>query len=56
VLILSCTIVPVIITSEPDWIIMGITLTGVPILIVIFVAWVRHYYVSMWYEQRDVMR
>jgi len=53
VLILSCTIVPVIITSEPDWIITGITLTGALILIVIFVAWVRLYYVSMWYELRD---
>jgi uncharacterized protein len=53
VLILSCTIVPVIIASEPDWIIAGLTLTGVLILIVIFVAWVRLYYVSMWYELRD---
>ncbi|MCJ7741834.1 MAG: hypothetical protein MUO95_04030, partial [Methanoregula sp.] len=52
-LILSCTIVPVIIASELDWIITGITLTGVLILIVIFVAWVRLYYVSMWYELRD---
>jgi membrane protein YdbS with pleckstrin-like domain len=38
---------------EPDWIITGITLTGVLILIVIVVAWVRLYYVSMWYELRD---
>jgi membrane protein YdbS with pleckstrin-like domain len=53
VLILFCTIVPVIIASEPDWIITGITLIGVLILIVIFVAWVRLYYVSMWYELRD---
>jgi membrane protein YdbS with pleckstrin-like domain len=53
VLILSCTIVPVIIASEPDWIITGISLTGVLILIVFFVAWVRLYYVSMWYELRD---
>ena len=45
-------IVPVIIASEPDWIITGLTLTGVLILIVIFVAWVRFYYVSMWYELR----
>ena len=52
-LIISCTIVPVIIASEPDWIITGLTLTGVFILIVIFVAWVRLYYVSMWYELRD---
>jgi membrane protein YdbS with pleckstrin-like domain len=53
VLILSCTIVPVIIASEFDWFITGLTLTGVLILIVIFVAWVRIYYVSMWYELRD---
>ena len=53
VLILSCMIVPVIIASEPDWINMGITLSGVLILLVIFVAWVRLYYVSMWYELMD---
>jgi hypothetical protein len=52
-LILSCTIIPLVITSEPDWIIMGFILTGVFILIVIFVVWVRLYYVSMWYELRD---
>ena len=52
-LILSCMIVPVIIASEPDWIITGIILTGLLILIVIFVAWVRLYYQSMWYELRD---
>jgi membrane protein YdbS with pleckstrin-like domain len=52
-LIFSSTIVPVIIASELDWIISGITLTGVFILIVIFVAWIRLYYVSMWYELRD---
>ena len=40
-LILTCTIVPVIIASESDWIITGLTLTGVLILLVIFVAWVR---------------
>ena len=34
-------IVPVIIASEPDWIITGLTLTGMLILIVIFVAWVK---------------
>ena len=53
VLILSCTIVPVIIASDPDWIITGLTLTGVLILLVIFVASVRLYYVSMWYELKD---
>ena len=53
VLILSWMIVPVIIASEPDWINMGITLSGVLILLVIFVPWVRLYYVSMWYELRD---
>ena len=42
-----------IIASEPDWIITGITLIGVLILIVIFVAWVRLYYVSIWYELKD---
>ena len=53
VLILSCTIVPLIIASEPDWIIMGLILAGMLLLTVIFVAWVRLYYVSMWYELRD---
>jgi membrane protein YdbS with pleckstrin-like domain len=43
----------VIIASELDWIISGITFTGVLILFAIFVAWVRLYYVSMWYELRD---
>ena len=38
VLILSVTIVPVIIAAETDWINMGITLTGVVILLVIFVG------------------
>ena len=52
-LILSCIIVPVIIASQFDWIITGITLSGVLILIVIFVAWVRLYYESMWYDLRD---
>jgi membrane protein YdbS with pleckstrin-like domain len=52
-LILTCTIVPVIIASESDWIITGLTLTGMLILIVIFVAWVRLYYASMWYELKD---
>ena len=51
-LILSCIIVPVIIASQFDWIITGITLSGVLILIVIFVAWVRLYYESMWYKRR----
>jgi hypothetical protein len=53
VLILSCIIVPMIIASAIDWIILGITLTTVIILIVIFAAWVRLYYISMWYELRD---
>ena len=52
-LILTCTIVPVIIASESDWILTGLTLTGMLILIVIFVAWVRLYYQSMWYELGD---
>jgi membrane protein YdbS with pleckstrin-like domain len=52
-LILTCTIVPVIIASESDWIITGLTLTGMLILIVIFIAWVRLYYASMWYELKD---
>jgi membrane protein YdbS with pleckstrin-like domain len=52
-LILTCTIVPVIIASESDWIITGLTLTGMLILIVIFVAWVRLYYASMWYELKE---
>jgi hypothetical protein len=52
-LILTCTIVPVIIASASDWIITGLTLTGMLILIVIFVAWVRLYYASMWYELKD---
>jgi len=43
----------VIIASEFDGFITGITLTGVLILIMIFVAWVRLYYISMWYELRD---
>jgi len=53
VLILSCIIVPMIIASAIDWIITGITFTSVIILIVIFAAWVRLYYISMWYELRD---
>jgi membrane protein YdbS with pleckstrin-like domain len=53
VLMLSCIIVPMIIASAIDWIITGITLTTVIILIVIFAAWVRLYYISMWYELRD---
>jgi hypothetical protein len=52
-LILTCVIVPVIIASESDWIITGLTLTGMLILILIFVAWVRLYYTSMWYELKD---
>ena len=52
-LILTCTIVPVIIASESDWILTGLTLTGMLILIVIFIAWVRLYYASMWYELKD---
>jgi membrane protein YdbS with pleckstrin-like domain len=52
-LILTCVIVPVIIASESDWIITGLTLTGMLILILIFVAWVRLYYASMWYELKD---
>jgi membrane protein YdbS with pleckstrin-like domain len=51
--ILFITIIPVIIGSEFDWIIMGITLTGVLALFGIFVFWVRLYYVSMWYEMRE---
>ena len=52
-LIFSFTIIPAIIASEFDWIIMGITLLGMLVLFVIFVFWVRLYYVSMWYEMRD---
>jgi hypothetical protein len=51
--ILSFTIIPAIIASGSDWIFMGITLTGVLVLFVIFVFWVRLYYGSMWYEMRD---
>ena len=51
--ILSCLIVTQILASEPDWLITGLILTGLLILIVIFVAWVRLYYQSMWYELRD---
>jgi membrane protein YdbS with pleckstrin-like domain len=51
--ILSFTILHVIIASEFDGIVMGITFTGVLVLFVIFVFWVRLYYVSMWYEMRD---
>jgi membrane protein YdbS with pleckstrin-like domain len=51
--ILSCLIVTQILASEPDWLITGLILTGLFILIVIFVAWVRLYYQSMWYELRD---
>jgi membrane protein YdbS with pleckstrin-like domain len=53
ILILSCTIGPMLIASSPDWIIMGLIFSGMLILIVIFVAWVRLYYASMWYELRD---
>jgi membrane protein YdbS with pleckstrin-like domain len=52
-LILSFTIIPAIIASEFDWIVMGITLISVLVLFAIFVSWVRLYYVSMWYEMRD---
>jgi membrane protein YdbS with pleckstrin-like domain len=52
-LILSCLLVTQILASEPDWLITGLILTGLLILIVIFVAWVRLYYQSMWYELRD---
>jgi hypothetical protein len=51
--IISMTIIPAIIASGYDWIIMGITLIGVLALIVIFVFWVGLYYGSMWYELRD---
>jgi len=51
--ILSCLLVTQILASEPDWLITGLILTGLLILIVIFVAWVRLYYQSMWYELRD---
>jgi len=51
--ILSCLLVTQILAYEPDWLITGLILTGLLILIVIFVAWVRLYYQSMWYELRD---
>jgi len=50
--ILSCLLVTQILAYEPDWLITGLILTGLLILIVIFVAWVRLYYQSMWYELR----
>jgi membrane protein YdbS with pleckstrin-like domain len=52
-LIFSFTIIPVIIASEFDGIIMGITLIGMLALFVIFVFWVRLYYVSIWYEMKE---
>ena len=52
-LTLSFTVVPVLIASDLEGFIVGISLAGVLILVVVFVAWVRLYYTSMWYELRE---
>jgi len=52
-LTLSFTVVPVLIASDLEGFIVGISLAGVLILVVVLVAWVRLYYTSMWYELRE---
>ncbi|MFY9799882.1 MAG: PH domain-containing protein [Methanoregula sp.] len=52
-LTLSFMVVPVLIASDLEGFFVGISLAGVLILVVIFVAWVRLYYTSMWYELRE---
>jgi len=51
--VLSFTIIPFLLASDFEGFIIGITLAGVLILVVIFISWVRLYYRSMWYELRD---
>jgi len=47
------TIIPAIIASGFDGIVIGITCIGVLVLLVIFGSWTRLYYVSMWYEMKE---
>ncbi len=52
-LILSFTLVPVMLATGPDPVVFSILAAVAIIPILIFFAWVRLYYQSMWYELRE---
>ena len=57
VLILACTIFPVLLSSPADALITIILLLCTVIVFALFVYWVKLYYESMWYElHEDEMR
>jgi len=57
VLILACTIFPVLLSSPADALITPVLLFCTVIVFALFVYWVKLYYESMWYElHEDEMR
>jgi len=53
ILILGCTVIPVLLAAGPDPLVTGIIGAGILVLIVVLVIWARLYYRSMWYELRE---
>jgi membrane protein YdbS with pleckstrin-like domain len=57
VLILACTVVPVLLSSPGDVLIISVLLFSLIAVFLIFAYWVKLYYESMWYElHEDEMR
>lgn len=52
-LIAGCMVLPVILGTGADLFVTAAIGTGIILLIVVFVVWVRLYYESMWYELRE---
>ena len=51
--ILCCTAFPLLMASEMDPLAMVLIGAGTIAIVLIFIVWVRLYYVSMWYELRE---
>jgi len=53
VLILACTVFPVLLSSPADALITSVLLFCIFMVFVLFAYWVKLYYQSMWYELHD---
>ena len=53
VLILACTVFPVLLLSPADALIIAVLLFCILAVFVLFVFWTKLYYQSMWYELHD---
>jgi len=53
VLILACTVLPVLLAASLDIIVVTAILVGIAAIVIVFVAWTRLYYDTMGYELHD---